>query len=68
MGAFYAIESIRLMDYDGKKETCPLNAFVPLFQRTESRPPRFVEDKWLQICNRLYDHQWNNIKLIIRYL
>lgn len=68
MGAFYAIESIKLTDYDGHRQDCPVSMLLPLFKRTESKAPRFVEDKWLRWCNQVYEHNWTNIKLVIRYL
>lgn len=68
MSEFYAIESIRLTDYDGRTQECPVAQLLPMFQRTENRAPRFVEDKWLKWCNQIYRHTWTNIKLVIRYL
>lgn len=68
MGAFYSIESIRLEDYDGMKQECPVALLLPLFHRTENKPPRFVEDKWIEWCNQVYQHQWTKIKLVIKYL
>lgn len=68
MAAFYAIESIKLKDYDGNTQVCPVSLIMPLFRRTESRAPRFIEDKWLDWCNRLYGHKFTNIKLVIKYI
>jgi len=68
MAAFYSVDKIQLEDYDGHKQECPVALILPLYQRTESRPPKMVEDKWLEWCNQAYQHTWVKIKLVIKYL
>lgn len=65
---FYEVVSIKLEDYDGNKQVCPINLILPLFRRTESKPVRLIEDKWLKICNGIYQKSFTKIKIIIKYL
>ncbi len=68
MAGWYAIKSIRLEDYDGQVKICPLGQILPLCLRTENRPVRLIEDKWLNWCSKVYAHNWTKIKIVIQYL
>lgn len=68
MADWYEIKSIELEDYNGEKQTCPVAMMLPLFKRTESRAPRYIEDKWLKWCRDIYRREWVKIKLIIKYI
>ncbi len=68
MANFYTISKILLEDYDGCRQECPVEMILPLYQRTESKPTRLIEDKWLNWCNEIYQHSWTKIRFIIKYL
>ena len=68
MAGWYAIKSIRLEDDNGQVLICPLGQILPLFLRTENKPVRLIEDKWLEWCSRVYAHQYTKIKIITQLL
>jgi len=67
---FYAIESIKLTDYtNGFTQTVSVKDILPLFLRTESKAPRYVEDRWIRWGRQITDYQnWTNICMVVKYI
>lgn len=68
MSRYYTVESVKLEDYDGHRREINLAEILPLHMRTEHRPARIAENRWLDICRQLFHVEWVKIRMVTRPL